>query len=961
MKPMHTKIAAVLIALLLADGAAAAQEAAPSGTVDAGTAPADGWPLLGCNVQRHGATPTEIHPPFRRKWYRSFADEGLMMGVQPVIADGRVFIGTMRGILHAIDDATGRDLWTYAVPFGIFHSPAVADATVYVCGGDGKLHAVDVATGQPRWVYDTGSNVALWNSPLPWNGNVFFGGRDGFLYAVRAADGELAWRQDLGAPIVQSPAIDPAAGRLYVGAEDMRAYALRTENGQVLWVSEQLNGFTFAGYYPVVTPGGGVVFTTCPFNAGTWMGPLEDATFNELLIAMHGPAVAERFPGEKLPAFPSWHFSAEQNRQFHQAVLEAFRQPGFQEREFGWIRQRFAADPRWRTVFLLDGQTGRERGVVPVLYGESNTGPTAPPIVLADDRVVLIAVASVPNDRSRDLAWLDPNTGDLELIQPPAEGHPHGTGLTLINDEMTSLTGAGAVVVMSRQDAVQGFDTSDRRRNLAGPWWKGIHVPTETERRLPLLGLRGGTLPVGREHVVRGTGVYGGGSGIDVASPVAGRSFYYISRHEANTGSVLVACEMTDQAEPLAGELEVSPVTDADARAVLDAPWDFDALSHARTAVTLAELGLHVPGTIGHPDPAGQGAGRKPTDAELERILFEASRVTVGAGAAPQLREKLARSVAELVSARWAPLASPESRSAATLVAFDDPSEIYYTLGLAWPYLPVDLQAQVRQYVNQRLRSGELDRDRLALADGEARERYVTRLPYRREVAGLVRPTGLARLYPVWCYAHAADDWEWIEANWPRIRSLAAGASPGEWARDGRNAYLTGLIAYCRIAAHMKDEGALRAGQAAALAAMRDRIEYEATYARGGVFHFESLGKWRSGAARWFFLTPETARLCRTYAGPVQDALVARYIDHQRPSWYLAWGPLITYGQENWIDHPIHGFCHFQAKALLTDTPPDELAHYVDVPWCRADLYYITKLALAIRGQGQPDWADVRN
>ncbi len=53
---------------------------------------------------------TEIRPPFDRKWYRLFPEEGLMAGVQPVIADGKVFVGTMRGTLHAIDSEHGKDL-----------------------------------------------------------------------------------------------------------------------------------------------------------------------------------------------------------------------------------------------------------------------------------------------------------------------------------------------------------------------------------------------------------------------------------------------------------------------------------------------------------------------------------------------------------------------------------------------------------------------------------------------------------------------------------------------------------------------------------------------------------------------------------------------------------------------------------------------------------------------------------
>src|SRR6266480_971795 len=59
------------------------------------------WPMLGHDPARSGTTAVEVRPPFARKWYRLFTDEGLMSGVQPVAAGGRIYLGTQAGILHA--------------------------------------------------------------------------------------------------------------------------------------------------------------------------------------------------------------------------------------------------------------------------------------------------------------------------------------------------------------------------------------------------------------------------------------------------------------------------------------------------------------------------------------------------------------------------------------------------------------------------------------------------------------------------------------------------------------------------------------------------------------------------------------------------------------------------------------------------------------------------------------------
>src|SRR4051812_15802343 len=101
------------------------------------------WAMLAHDISRSGATSDEIRPPFERKWYRLFADEGLMAGVQPVIADGKVFIGTLHGILHAIDAETGKDLWTFTAGGAILHAAAVADGKVFFGAADGKIYAIN--------------------------------------------------------------------------------------------------------------------------------------------------------------------------------------------------------------------------------------------------------------------------------------------------------------------------------------------------------------------------------------------------------------------------------------------------------------------------------------------------------------------------------------------------------------------------------------------------------------------------------------------------------------------------------------------------------------------------------------------------------------------------------------------------------------------------------------------------
>src|SRR5687768_7885491 len=120
------------------------------------------WGQLGSNAARSGSSADELRPPFSRKWYRLFADEGIQSGVQPIVAGGRVYLGTLRGKLHAIDANTGKDVWVYDGGGRMLHAAACDGRRVYVAAGH-SLHAVNVVDGTRAWKFDT--PVTIWNAP----------------------------------------------------------------------------------------------------------------------------------------------------------------------------------------------------------------------------------------------------------------------------------------------------------------------------------------------------------------------------------------------------------------------------------------------------------------------------------------------------------------------------------------------------------------------------------------------------------------------------------------------------------------------------------------------------------------------------------------------------------------------------------------------------------------------------
>lgn len=117
----------------------------------------------------------------------------------PVVGDGRLYVCTNDGLLHALDTARGHELWTAKAPancdtFG-YSSPSFADGTVFVGGlgeaGRGNCYAIDASTGALRWKavtghdnYDSGCTVA--------GGQVVIGSVDGTLTWIDHVTGAIS-------------------------------------------------------------------------------------------------------------------------------------------------------------------------------------------------------------------------------------------------------------------------------------------------------------------------------------------------------------------------------------------------------------------------------------------------------------------------------------------------------------------------------------------------------------------------------------------------------------------------------------------------------------------------------------------------------------------------------------------------------------------------------------------------
>src|SRR5262245_51796868 len=86
------------------------------------------------------------------KW--TFKSSGPIVA-SPVVADGVVYIASLGGHLHAIDEETGVEKWNFKSRMPIASTPAIANGTVYFVSSAGSLAALDASNGQPKWVLPT--------------------------------------------------------------------------------------------------------------------------------------------------------------------------------------------------------------------------------------------------------------------------------------------------------------------------------------------------------------------------------------------------------------------------------------------------------------------------------------------------------------------------------------------------------------------------------------------------------------------------------------------------------------------------------------------------------------------------------------------------------------------------------------------------------------------------------------
>src|SRR5215468_408077 len=155
---------------------------------------------------------------------RVFNNKGSWVIGSPVLKDGRLYFATSdSGLFHAVDAATGTEIYNLKFLWPLFSSPAIAGSTLYIGSEEGKLLAVDLKSQQLAWSFQTDgskANGATYTKPdgRPNYEAAFTG--DGFYDAMVIGVDRM---QNVGM-VLSSPTV--AGETVYFGSTDGNVYAL---------------------------------------------------------------------------------------------------------------------------------------------------------------------------------------------------------------------------------------------------------------------------------------------------------------------------------------------------------------------------------------------------------------------------------------------------------------------------------------------------------------------------------------------------------------------------------------------------------------------------------------------------------------------------------------------------------------------------------------------------------------
>lgn len=402
----------------------------------------NGWEQLGGNPQRTGYVDDQLPASWKVKWIWNGPQDGggpasdhlaIPKNNQPVMGDGKMFLGHQDGVMRAVSLESGKEVWS-SINLGapIVNTAAYDEETgsVYTATSDGRFWRLNTADGQVVRSNRPGGQILM--APLLVGDVIYIGTTGGILYAFdKETLAQVFTPYDAGAALIASPAYSGTHfGLIVVLAEDKSVHCLQAHGLSLRWRVVVNGDFdskretVFADTYPVVSE-----------------------RYDVVIVRSYLDWEKMWFPDGGAPSTPAE------------------------------VRQFLSENPTYQSFFVLSLNSGEEKFVAPVLVGAIGNGgdfESPPPQVVVkkfadgDEAAYLLwrtrqaCRSSCDGREDTTIGEMDLKTGEIRFVQD----YKNAGSMRLPTDEQSPLSMAGDVIFHAHWMLLGSIKIIDRSADL---------------------------------------------------------------------------------------------------------------------------------------------------------------------------------------------------------------------------------------------------------------------------------------------------------------------------------------------------------------------------------------------------------------------------------------------------------------------------------------------------------------
>ena len=328
----------------------------------------DAWRTVGSDRRFSGRAGSDagVTHDVRTRWRTRF---GGAVDRAPTVVNGTAYVPTTDGVLHALDRASGTELWSVDVGASP-RPPTVANGTAYVTASNNRVYAFDVESGDLQWSYNTGDKGI--SQAIVYEDSVYVTTRvgdsydtdEGAVYALDPETGQREWHQEFGNQPIDSPPVVTDT-TVYVATQKGEVRALDRLSGTPRWTESFSGGFdsapTIRDNTLYVGNKNGDVLALDPSDGSTeWSRSIEGSIHRSLAVSderVYAVAGDELVAVSRSNHSERWTFQADGVLTTPPVVTDGTAYVGSKEGQRIYGVDTFDGSERWRhyTSRLTDG------------------------------------------------------------------------------------------------------------------------------------------------------------------------------------------------------------------------------------------------------------------------------------------------------------------------------------------------------------------------------------------------------------------------------------------------------------------------------------------------------------------------------------------------------------------------------------------------------------------------------